>query len=106
MRAAPTRELAGLRTAARHAACRGGFRAAAEVVFGVLSPSWRLDPAAVAALAPLWQVAKALRRGRFPTELWRAAEGAIAAGRGRGQGPLAAATRSMEELELGTGAVC
>ena len=30
----PARELAGLRAAARHAVCRGGFRAAAEVVSG------------------------------------------------------------------------
>ena len=102
----PARELAGLRAAARHAVCRGGLRAAAEVVFGVLSPSWRLDPAAVAAIAPLWQLAKAQRRGRFPRDLWRAAEGAIAAGHGRAQGPLAAAARSLSELQLGTDVEC
>ena len=65
----PERELASLRSAARQAVCRGGLRAAAEIVFGVLSPSWRLDPAAVAALAPLWQAAKALRRQRLPLGL-------------------------------------
>ena len=67
----PARELAGLRSAARQAVCRGGFRAAAEIVFGILAPSWRLDPLAVAVLAPLWQAAKALRRQRFPAGLWR-----------------------------------
>ena len=102
----PARELAGLRAAARHAVCKGGFRAAAEVVFGVLSPSWRLDPAAITVIAPLWQIAKALRRGRFPEDLWREAEGAIAAGHGRRQGPIAAAARSMAALQLGANVAC
>eukprot|EP00974_Lingulodinium_polyedra_P018847 1824904-Lingulodinium_polyedra.AAC.1 len=44
--APPAQELAGLRRAARTAAVRGAGRAAAAVVFGVLSPIWRLDPAA------------------------------------------------------------
>eukprot|EP00959_Pyramimonas_sp_CCMP1952_P224484 4693944-Pyramimonas_sp.AAC.1 len=97
----PAMELAGLRAAARQAVCRGGFRAAAEVVFGVLSPTWRLDPAAVVALAPLWQASKALRRGRFPLALWRATDGARAAGHGRGAGPVAAAAWSLAQLRLG-----
>eukprot|EP00974_Lingulodinium_polyedra_P063129 6093129-Lingulodinium_polyedra.AAC.1 len=47
-----TVELAGLRRAARTAAAHGAGRAAAEVVFNVLSPIWRLDPVAVAAIGP------------------------------------------------------
>lgn len=97
----PVRELNGLRAAARHAACRGGLRNAAELVFGVLSPSWRLDPEAVVVLAPLWAVARAMRRGRFPEALWRTVAGAAAAGKGRGNGPFAAALLSLRRLGLG-----
>ena len=39
-------------------------------------------------------------------EFWRAAEGAIAAGHGRRQGPMAAAARSMEDLQLGADVAC
>lgn len=102
----PARELAGLRAAARLAVCRGGLRSAAEVVFGVLSPSWRLDPEAVVVLAPLWQVALALRRGRFPEALWRETAGAWRAGSGRGAGPVAAALASLQRLGLGGDAEC
>ena len=97
----PVGELAGLRAAAKKAVCRGGLRASAEIVFGVLAPSWRLDPMAVTVLAPLWQAAKALRRRRFPADLWREAAGAMAAGHGRRFGPIAAALRSLAELQMG-----
>ena len=83
----PRLELASLRAAARQAACKGGLRSAAEIVFGLLSPTWRLDPEAVVVLAPLWRAAQALRRGRFPTRLWREAAGAIRAGGGGGTAP-------------------
>ena len=97
----PRLELVGLRAAARQAACRGGLRNAAELVFGILSPSWRLDPEAVVVLAPLWRAAQALRRRRFPAELWRAVAGALQAGGGRRNGPLDAAMLSMSRLSLG-----
>eukprot|EP00974_Lingulodinium_polyedra_P003008 282383-Lingulodinium_polyedra.AAC.1 len=45
--APPAAEVVGLRRAAKAAAMHGAGRAAAEVVFGLLSPVWRLDPAAV-----------------------------------------------------------
>lgn len=102
----PLRELAGLRAAARQAACRGGLRSAAELVLGTLSPSWRLDPEAVVVLAPVWRATQALRRGRFPRELWRAAAGGIGAGGGRGNGPLAAALLSLRRLGLGDDVEC
>ena len=60
VRDAPPRELEILRRAARVAVCRGGGRAVPEIIFGVLSPTWRLDPKAVAALAPIWQAVRAL----------------------------------------------
>eukprot|EP00974_Lingulodinium_polyedra_P129562 11210515-Lingulodinium_polyedra.AAC.1 len=41
------REFAGLRRAARDAAMRGAPLCASEVVFGLLSPTWRFNPAAV-----------------------------------------------------------
>eukprot|EP00974_Lingulodinium_polyedra_P101652 9844190-Lingulodinium_polyedra.AAC.1 len=44
--APPAAELGALRRAAKSAAMHGAERAAAEVVFGLLSPAWRLDPAA------------------------------------------------------------
>ena len=102
----PVRELAGLRAAARQAVCGGGLRNAAEVVFGVLSPSWRLDPEAVVILAPLLRVAHALRWGRFPMALWRETARAWQAGRGRGAGPVAAALDSLQRLGLGADAEC
>eukprot|EP00974_Lingulodinium_polyedra_P092118 8926885-Lingulodinium_polyedra.AAC.1 len=46
--APPVAELGGLRRAAKAAAMHGGSRGAAEVVCGLLSTAWRLDPAAVA----------------------------------------------------------
>ena len=57
----PAGELAGLRAAAKAAVLRGHGRAAAEVVFGLLSPAWRLDCAAVVVLAPVLALARALR---------------------------------------------
>eukprot|EP00974_Lingulodinium_polyedra_P016794 1629295-Lingulodinium_polyedra.AAC.1 len=50
--APPVAELGGLRRAAKAAVMHGGGRGAAEVVFGVLSTAWRLDPAAVAVVGP------------------------------------------------------
>eukprot|EP00974_Lingulodinium_polyedra_P117251 11162508-Lingulodinium_polyedra.AAC.1 len=57
----PTRELVCLRRAARDAVMRGASRCASEVVFGVLSPTWRLDPAALACIGPVAQAVRALR---------------------------------------------
>eukprot|EP00974_Lingulodinium_polyedra_P054056 5198359-Lingulodinium_polyedra.AAC.1 len=57
----PARELATLRRAAKEAACHGAARCANEVVFGLLSPSWRLDPAALAAIGPVSQAVRSLR---------------------------------------------
>eukprot|EP00974_Lingulodinium_polyedra_P041532 3989709-Lingulodinium_polyedra.AAC.1 len=51
----PARGHAGLRRAARYAVMRGATRCASEVVFGMLSPSWRLDPAALACIGPIAQ---------------------------------------------------
>eukprot|EP00974_Lingulodinium_polyedra_P111788 10811881-Lingulodinium_polyedra.AAC.1 len=51
----PARELAGLRRAARDAAMRGASRRASEIVFGILSPSWRFGPAALACIGPIAQ---------------------------------------------------
>ena len=101
----PAKELEQLRRAARGAACRG-LRAAAEIVFGVLSPTWRLDPKAVAMLAPVCQAVRALRNGRLPLQLWRSTAAAVAAGVGRRAGPVAAALCSMKALELGDDLEC
>ena len=102
----PRRELAGLRAAARQAACRGGLRSAAELALGVLSPTWRLDPEAVVVLAPLWQVAQALRRGTFPRQRWQDVAGSALAGHGRGNGPFAAALLSLQRLGFGEDVEC
>ena len=100
--APPARELEALRRAAEAAVCRGGFRTAAEVVFGLLSPAWGLDPKAVAVIAPVLQAARAMRQGRFPGQLWRTTAGAVGAGCGRGFGPVAATLRNLALLGLGT----
>eukprot|EP00974_Lingulodinium_polyedra_P008568 817974-Lingulodinium_polyedra.AAC.1 len=57
----PARELAALRRAARDVACHGAARCANEIVFGLLSPSWRLDPAALAVLGPVAQAVRSLK---------------------------------------------
>ena len=101
----PAKELEQLRRAARGAVCRG-LRAAAEIVFGVLSPTWRLDPKAVATLAPVCQAVRALRAGRLPAQLWRSTAAAVAAGVGRNAGPVAAALRSLQALGLGSDFEC
>ena len=99
--APPARDLELLRRAAKTAACHGGFRAAAEVVFGVLSATWRLDPKAVVVVAPVLQAVRALRRGRIAADcLAWAAEVATRAG-GRREGPLSAAVRGLSLLGLG-----
>eukprot|EP00974_Lingulodinium_polyedra_P089595 8687861-Lingulodinium_polyedra.AAC.1 len=70
----------------------GAGRAAAEVVFGVLSPAWRLDPAAVAVIGPVMMAARALKAGTVAVGWWReamAAVGASARALERG-GPVAA----------------
>eukprot|EP00974_Lingulodinium_polyedra_P081280 7872580-Lingulodinium_polyedra.AAC.1 len=69
----------------------GAGRAAAEVVFGLLSPAWRLDPAAVAAIGPMMMAVRALKAGTVDLSWWRsalAAVGADARALGRG-GPVA-----------------
>ena len=95
-----------MRCATKAAACHGGQRWAAEVVFELLSPSWRLDPAAVVALAPLVQFVKALRAGRLPLQSWRETAEALAQRTGRRNGPVAAALRSLATLGLGPDAEC
>ena len=100
------REVTALRHAAKAAVCRGGQRWAAEVVFGLLSPSWRLDPAAVVVLAPLVQFVKALRAGRLPLTDWRVTADALIQRRGRRNGPVAAAMRGLATLGLGANAEC
>ena len=96
----PAQELEQLRRAARVVACRGQ-RAAAEIVFGILSPAWRLDPKTVAVLAPVRQAARALRAGTLPFDVWRATASAVTAGAGRAVGPVAAALASLLSLGLG-----
>jgi hypothetical protein len=81
--APPARELEQLRRAARAAVCHGGNRAAPEIVFGVLSPNWRLDPKAITVIAPIWQAVKAIRDGRLRLDGWRTVVNAIEAGHGR-----------------------
>ena len=56
------------------------------MVFGLLSPTWRLGPRAVAALAPVWQAVRAMRAGRLPLESWLTVAGARAAEGGRAAG--------------------
>ena len=102
---APARELEQLRRAARGAACRG-LRSAAEIVFGVLSPTWRLDPKAVATLAPICQAVRALRSGRLPPQLWRSTAAAVSAGVGRKAGPVASALHGLNILGLGDDLEC
>ncbi len=97
----PARELEQLRRAAKTAVSKGGLRVAAEMVFGVLSPTWRLDPKAVAVLAPLLQAVRGLRSGTLCLNLWRTTAAAVSAGVGRATGPVAAALASMRALSLG-----
>eukprot|EP00974_Lingulodinium_polyedra_P052353 5036401-Lingulodinium_polyedra.AAC.1 len=75
----------------------GAGRAAAEVVFGLLSPAWRLDPAAVAAIGPVMMAARALKAGTVGLAWWRGAIAAVGAnGRAvNGVGPVAAAFRAL-----------
>jgi ribonuclease HI len=100
--APPARELDTLRRAARAAVCHGGCRASPEIVFGLLSPTWRLDPKAVTVIAPIWQPVKAIRNGKLWLESWRDTVCAIEAGRGRRVGPVAAALSGMKRLGLGS----
>ena len=97
----PARELEQLRRAARAAVCHGQ-RAAAEIVFGVLSPTWRLDPKATAVLAPVVQAVRAMRSGRLDLTLWRTTAAAVSAGAGRPVGPVSAAVASLQSLGLGS----
>eukprot|EP00974_Lingulodinium_polyedra_P020136 1946216-Lingulodinium_polyedra.AAC.1 len=57
----------------------GAGRVAAEMVFGLLSPAWRLDPAAVAAIGPIMMAVRTLRAGTVPLPWWRAAVAAVGA---------------------------
>ena len=98
-------ELEHLRRAAKDAVHRGR-RAAAEIVFGVLSPTWRLDPKEVVVLAPVLQAARALRAGRLDLALWRTTAAAVAAGAARSVGPVTSALRSLRELGLGVDVEC
>jgi ribonuclease HI len=101
----PAHELEKLRRAARAAVCHGGIRAAPELVFGMLSPTWRLDPKAVSVVAPVFQAVKALRANRLP-DSWGLTANAVEAGRGRAVGPVAATLRSMALLGLGSDVSC
>eukprot|EP00974_Lingulodinium_polyedra_P008510 812052-Lingulodinium_polyedra.AAC.1 len=56
-----------------------GLSAASEVVFGLLSPAWRLDPAAVAVFAPISQAIRAIRSRAISFHQWRDAVGAVRA---------------------------
>ena len=89
----PASDLERLRRAARTAVVRGQ-RAAAEIVFGVLSPTWRLDPKAVAVLAPVVQAVRAIRSRRLDLATWRRSAAAVLDGTGRSVGPVAAAVAS------------
>jgi ribonuclease HI len=100
--APPARELESLRRAARAAVYHGGSRAAPEIVFGALSPNWRLDPKAVTVIAPIWQAVKAIREGRLHLNTWRTTVNAIEAGHGRRVGPVVAALRGMVRLGIGS----
>eukprot|EP00974_Lingulodinium_polyedra_P051753 4976995-Lingulodinium_polyedra.AAC.1 len=75
--APPAAELANLRRAAKAAATHGAGRAAAEMVLGLLSPAWRLDPAAVATIGPAMMAIRALRAGAVLVQRWRAALAAV-----------------------------
>ena len=99
------RELEQLRRAAK-AATGHGPRAAAEIMFGVLSPAWRLDPKAAVVVAPLLQAARALRAGQLDLASWRNTAAAVNAGAARAVGPVAAALRSLRELGLGDDMEC
>lgn len=99
-------QLEGLRRVARSAVCKGGQRAAAELVFCILSPTWRLDPKAIAALAPHRQVLRVTRSGTFPQHLWQTIVAAVTAGVGRRDGSVVAALTSMNLLGLGQNVTC
>ena len=57
-------------------------------------------------LAPIWQAVRAMRRGRFPLDLWRSTAAALLAGGGRPVGPVSAALKNMRALRLGGGRTC
>eukprot|EP00974_Lingulodinium_polyedra_P088144 8546763-Lingulodinium_polyedra.AAC.1 len=57
----------------------GAGRGASEVVFGLLSPAWRLDPAAVAVIGPVMMAVRAVRAGTVELRWWQDALGAVAA---------------------------
>ena len=99
------RELEQLRRAAK-AATGHGPRASAEIMFGVISPTWRLGPKAVVIVAPVLQAGRALRAGQLDLASWRTTAAAIGAGAGRAVGPVAAALRSLRELGLGGDMEC
>eukprot|EP00974_Lingulodinium_polyedra_P056961 5479266-Lingulodinium_polyedra.AAC.1 len=81
----------------------GASRAAAEVVFGLLSPIWRLDPAAVATIGPIMMAVRALRAGTVALAWWREAFAAVAADERASQrgGPMAVVLKSLRALGLG-----
>ena len=82
--------------------CRGGFRAAAEAVFGANSSARHLVPKAVVVLAPVFQAVRAVRRGRVgELELLGAAD-AVRAARLARRGPLSAALAGLAQLGLDT----
>eukprot|EP00974_Lingulodinium_polyedra_P009866 947143-Lingulodinium_polyedra.AAC.1 len=57
----------------------GAARAAAEVVFGLLSPAWRLDPAATATIGPVMMAVRAVKAGTVTVAWWRGAMDAVGA---------------------------
>eukprot|EP00974_Lingulodinium_polyedra_P096196 9325550-Lingulodinium_polyedra.AAC.1 len=81
----------------------GGGRGAAEVVFGLLSTAWRLDPAAVAVIGPVMTAVRAVRAGTVSAQWWRQAFAAVSADGGAGArgGPVSSVLRSMAALGLG-----
>ena len=87
--------LTTLRAEAKRSLCQGGQRAAAEIVFGLHSQSWRTDPAAHQCLAPLIMLAKTMRQRTWCRTRWMQAEAG-----GRLYGVVAAVHRSMEQLGL------
>eukprot|EP00974_Lingulodinium_polyedra_P063499 6131056-Lingulodinium_polyedra.AAC.1 len=57
----------------------GAARAAAEVVLGLLSPAWRLDPAAIATVGPVMMAVRAVKVGTASVAWWRGAVDAAGA---------------------------
>eukprot|EP00974_Lingulodinium_polyedra_P017119 1660475-Lingulodinium_polyedra.AAC.1 len=57
----------------------GAARAAAGVVFGLLSPAWRLDPAATATVGPVMMAVRVVKAGTVSAVWWQRAMDAVGA---------------------------